>query len=231
MRTQSNRNAKFSNPPTHTSFDHPEYLGQPDSYGDIPGHEVFSFLDLRVLWTLKSSLVLIFGMSFVDRKNPTKMVREANGQYDSIRAKFVKRCNLSGSLELQFLNLRKASRSFDRNLTQLHAKKIISKINKRWNILYLQISFSSMLREFKMLYILWREISLSLARGRHILLSCQFFSSLFFVRHPIICLSLLTNLFNKFENGYHFSFHRSMMKEFTIISTPDLCSILFTDVW
>ena len=114
------------------------------------------------------------------------MVREANGQYNSIRVKFVKRCNLSGSLELQFLNLRKASRSFDRNLTQLHAKKIISKINKKWNILYLQISFPSMLREFKMLYILWREISLSLARGRHILLSCQFFSSLFFVRHPII---------------------------------------------
>ena len=68
MRTQSNRDAKFSTPPTHTSFDHPEYLGQPDSYGDIPGHEVFSFLDLRVLWTLKSSLVLIFGMRFVDRK-------------------------------------------------------------------------------------------------------------------------------------------------------------------
>ena len=49
MRTQSNRDAKFSNPPTHTSFDHPEYLGQPDSYGDIPGHEVLSFLGLRVL--------------------------------------------------------------------------------------------------------------------------------------------------------------------------------------
>ena len=29
---------------------------------------MFSFLDLRVLWTLKSSLVLIFGMRFVDRK-------------------------------------------------------------------------------------------------------------------------------------------------------------------
>ena len=41
--------------------------------------------------------------------------------------------------------------------------------------------------------------------------------------------SLLTNLFNKY--GYHFSFHRSMMKEFTIISTPDLCFILFMDVW
>ena len=153
--------ANFSNPPTNINFDHPEYLGQPDSYGDIPGHRVFSFLDLRVLWTLKSSLVLIFGMSFVDRKNPTKMVREANGQYNSIRAKFVKRCNLSGSLELQFLNLRKASRSFDRNLTQLHAKKIISKINKQWNILYLQISFSSMLREFKMLYTLEGDFSVA----------------------------------------------------------------------
>jgi len=41
--------------------------------------------------------------------------------------------------------------------------------------------------------------------------------------------SLLTILFNKY--GYHFSFHRSMMKEFTILSTPDLCFILFTDVW
>ena len=102
------------------------------------------------------------------------MVREANGQYDSIRAKFVKRCNLSGSRELQFFSLRKASRSFDRNLTQLHAEKIISKINIKWNTFYLQISFSSTLREFKMLYTLWREISLSLARGCHILLSCQF---------------------------------------------------------
>ena len=113
------------------------------------------------------------------------MVREANGQYDSIRTKFIKRCNLSGSRELQFHNLQKASRSFDRNLTQSHAEKIISKINKKWNILHLQISISSMLQEFKMLYILWREISLSLARGPHILFSCQFFSSLFFSRHPI----------------------------------------------
>ena len=91
-----------------------------------------------------------------------------------------------------------------------------------WNILNLQISFLSMLREFKMLYILWREISLSLARGCNILFSCQFFSSLFFVRHPIIFSACL---FSKY--GYHFSFHRSMMKEFTIISTPDLRCISF----
>ena len=41
--------------------------------------------------------------------------------------------------------------------------------------------------------------------------------------------SLLKILFNKY--GYHFSFHQSMLKEFTIISTPDLCFILFMDVW
>ena len=141
MRTQSNRNAKFSNPPTHTSFDHPEYLGQPDSYGDIPGHEVFSFLDLRVLWTLKSSLVLIFGMSFVDRKNPTKMVREANGQYDSIRAKFVRRCNFSGSHELQFLNMRKAFYSFYRNLAQLSAEKTTSKDSQNATVFICRLIF------------------------------------------------------------------------------------------
>ena len=37
--------------------------------------------------------------------------------------------------------------------------------------------------------------------------------------------SLLKKLFNKY--GYHFSFHRSMMKEFTIMSTPDLHRISF----
>ena len=41
--------------------------------------------------------------------------------------------------------------------------------------------------------------------------------------------SLLTNLFNKY--GYHCSFRRSMMKGFTVISTPHLCFILFMDVW
>ena len=55
------------------------------------------------------------------------MVREANGQYDSIRAKFVRRCNFSGSHELQFLNMRKAFYSFYRNLAQLSAEKTTSK--------------------------------------------------------------------------------------------------------
>ena len=67
-----------------------------------------------------------------------------------------------------------------------------------------------------------REISLPLTRGPHILFSCQFFSSLLFSLHPII---FPASLFNKY--GYHFSFHRSMMKEFTIISTPDLRCVSF----
>ena len=59
------------------------------------------------------------------------MVREANGQYDSICAKSVlKHCLFGGSRELQFLNMRKASYSFHRNLIQLHAEKTSPKINK-----------------------------------------------------------------------------------------------------
>ena len=43
-----------------------------------------------------------------------------------------------------------------------------------------------------------------------IIFCCQFFSSLFFNRHPIIFPACL---FNKY--GYRFSFHQSMMKKFT----------------
>ena len=80
------------------------------------------------------------------------MVQEANGQCDSIRAKSVKRCLFGGSRELQFLNMRKASYSFHRNLIQLHAERLT-----RWFNLYLQILLSAM-QEMKILYILWREI-------------------------------------------------------------------------
>ena len=45
------------------------------------------------------------------------------------------------------------------------------------------------------------NVSLVLARGHHILLSCQFSSSLFFVWHPIIFPAFLFN-----KNRYHLSF-------------------------
>ena len=84
------------------------------------------------------------------------MVREANGQYDSIRAKSVKRCLFGGSRELQFLNMRKASYSFHRNLIQLHAEKTSPKIYKMVQSLFSDLL--SAMQEMKILYILWREI-------------------------------------------------------------------------
>ena len=46
-----------------------DILSRCDSFGDIPGHGVICiYLDLLVLWTLKSSVVLVSGTSFVDHK-------------------------------------------------------------------------------------------------------------------------------------------------------------------
>ena len=48
-----------------------DILSRCDSFGDIPGHGVICiYLDLLVLWILKSSLVLVFEFrtSFVDHK-------------------------------------------------------------------------------------------------------------------------------------------------------------------
>ena len=41
-----------------------DFLSHIDSFGDIPGHEVVYFLGRKILWTLKSNLVLSLGMSF-----------------------------------------------------------------------------------------------------------------------------------------------------------------------
>jgi len=42
-----------------------DFLSHFDSFGDIPGHGVVYFLGRKILWTLKSNLVLFFGMSFI----------------------------------------------------------------------------------------------------------------------------------------------------------------------
>ena len=41
-----------------------DILSRCDSFGDIPGHGEIVFLDRKILWTLKSNLILFFGMSF-----------------------------------------------------------------------------------------------------------------------------------------------------------------------
>ena len=41
-----------------------DILSRCDSLGDIPGHGEIFFLDRKILWTLKSNLILFLGMSF-----------------------------------------------------------------------------------------------------------------------------------------------------------------------
>ena len=61
--------AKFSTQQKVIYFGQHGFSSRTDSFGDIPGHGVICiYLDLLVLWTLKSSLVLVSGTSFVDHK-------------------------------------------------------------------------------------------------------------------------------------------------------------------
>ena len=105
------------------------------------------------------------------------MVREANGQYDSIRAKSVKRCLFGGSRELQFLNMRKASYSFHRNLIQLHAEKTSPKIYKMVQSLFAD-PFISHARNEGIIYTLERDFFLFLTGGSHIYILLSVYSSL-----------------------------------------------------
>ena len=41
-----------------------DILSRCDSFGDIPGHGEIFFLGRKILWTLKSNLILFLGMSF-----------------------------------------------------------------------------------------------------------------------------------------------------------------------
>ena len=61
--------AKFPTQQKVIYFGQHGFSSRTDSFGDIPGHGVICiYLDLLVLWTLKSSLVLVSGTSFVDHK-------------------------------------------------------------------------------------------------------------------------------------------------------------------
>ena len=61
--------AKFPTQQKIIYFGQHGFSSRTDSFGDIPGHGVICiYLDLLVLWTLKSSLVLVSGTNFVDHK-------------------------------------------------------------------------------------------------------------------------------------------------------------------
>ena len=112
------------------------------------------------------------------------MVREANGQYDSIRAKSVKRCLFGGSRELQFLNMRKASYSFHSNLIQLHAEKTSPKINKMVQSLFAD-PFISHARNEDIIYTLERDFSCFSLEAVIFTFSCQFTAVYPPIRRPI----------------------------------------------
>ena len=156
----NSQNAKFSNPPTYINFDHHEYsyLGQSDSYGDIPEHGVFfPFLDLRVLWTLKSFLVLIFRMSSVDRKtNQQQWSEKPMGntiQFVPIMLSAVYSVVVAS---YNFLTCEKHLIRFIATSFNYMQRKLLQRFT-RWSNLYLQILLPAM-QEIKILYILWREI-------------------------------------------------------------------------
>ena len=148
------------------------------------------------------------------------MVQDADGQQNSIRAKFVRRCYFSGSHELQFLNMQKAFYSFYRNLAQLSAEKTTSKDLQNVTVFIWRFIFCQHCRHSRC-YIYFRgRFFLSLAGGRHVLFSCQFSAVYLSFDIQSICS------FNTY--GYYFSFHRCMMKESTIVSSPDFQFQLLT---
>ena len=130
-------------------------------------------------------------------------VREANVQYDSIRAKFVGRCNFSGSHELQFLNTRKAFYSFYRNLAQLPAEKTTSKDFENATVFICRFIFRQHCRHSTCYKYFGGRFFLSLAGGRHVLFSCQFSAVYLSFDMQSTCS------FNTY--GYYLSFHLKLL--------------------
>ena len=154
----NSQSAKFSNPRSYINFDHHEYLGQSDSYGDIPVHGVFfPFLDLRVLWTLKSFLVLIFRMSSVDRKtNQQQWSEKPMGNTIQFVPSLLSAVYSVVVASYNFLTCEKHLIRFIETSFNYMQRKLLQRLT-RWFNLYLQILLSAM-QEMKILYILWREI-------------------------------------------------------------------------
>ena len=207
--------ANFSNPPTNINFDHPEYLGQPDSYGDIPGHRVFSFLDLRVLWTLKSSLVLIFGMRFVDRKTQQQRSEKPMGNTIQFVPSLLGAVISVVAMSYNFLTCEKHSIRFIETLRNYQQRKPLPKIFKMRQSLFADSFFVNTADIQDVIYTSEGDFScLSLEA----VMFCFFVSFQQFIFRST-SNQLAASLFNTY--GYHFSFHRCMMKELTIVSNPD----------
>ena len=202
-----------SNPPTHINFDHPEYLGQSDSYGDIPEHGVFSFLDLRVLWTLKSSLVLTFGMRLVDRKIQQQRSEKPMGNTIQFVPSLLGAVISVVAMSYNFLTREKHSIRFIETLRNYEQRKPLQKDLQNGTVFICRFNFRQHCGHSRYYIHFGGRFFLSLAGGRHVLFSRQF--SAVYLSFDIQS----TCSFNTY--GYYFSFHRCMMKELTIVSNPD----------
>ena len=211
-------------------FDQYGVLSLSDSYGDIPGHGVLlSILGHLVEWTLKSFLILFLGMRFADRKKYRR--KGYNGQGHQWAKRF-RSCQVYWAL----FSVVAMSYKFP-----IREKQFISAISEYkyegfashrfFPMQRFQVSDAFMLQVFRMLYIHCRGF---LAGGRHILFLRsfqQFYHFLFSFQHSKNGISCLLFISQKIEAI--FSFHRSMMKEATMLNIHffNYVSFLFPDVW
>ena len=118
---------------------------------------MFSFLDLRVLWTLKSFLVLIFRMSSVDRKtNQRQWSEKPMGNTIQFVPSLLSAVYSVVVASYNFLTCEKHLIRFIETSFNYMQRKLLQRL-KRWFNLPLHILLSAM-QEMKILYILWREI-------------------------------------------------------------------------
>ena len=111
-----------------------------DSFGDIPGQVDSLFWGLRILWTIKSTLSLVSGLSLlIVKKFPCgeQMVREANGQNKSRFGQIFWKLFLVVTLSHDFSKMRKHIATLWRNLfkEEEHLEVIVrldSLLRRRW---------------------------------------------------------------------------------------------------
>ena len=207
--------ANFSNPPTNINFDHPEYLGQPDSYGDIPGHRVFSFLDLRVLWTLKSSLVLIFGMRLVDRKIQQQRSEKPMGNTIQFVPSLLGAVISVVAMSYNFLTREKHSIRFIETLRNYQQRKPLRKDLQNGTVFICRFNFRQHCGHSRCYIHFGGRFFLSLAGGRHVLFSRQF-SAVYLSFDIQSTCSFNTWILFLFSSMYDEGIHNSIQSRFPV---------------
>ena len=141
------------------------------------------------------------------------MVQELNGQYNLIRAKFVRRCNFNDSYELKFLNMLTTSHSFSRSLAQLPAEINISKDLQNGTFSICRLNFHQHCR-YSGCYIYFAGRFLCLSGSHHVLFFCSSLSS---VRHPIsLQLEYSTYRYHFFLSKYDEGIHNSIQSRLPV---------------